>query len=79
WNLSDLYPSPTAPEIARDLEKAAAEAKRLQETYHGKLAAVAADGAALARAIAEFEQFVELTGRLGSFAGLHYAGNQSDP
>ncbi|CAN1722979.1 oligoendopeptidase F [Hyphomicrobium sp. 1Nfss2.1] len=79
WNLADLYPSPTSPEIARDLDKAAAEAKRLKETYYGKVAAVAADGAALAKAIEEFEQFVELTGRLGSFAGLHYAGNQSDP
>ncbi len=79
WNLADLYPSPTSPEITRDLDKAAAEAKRLKETYYGKVAAVAADGAALATAIEEFEQFVELTGRLGSFAGLHYAGNQADP
>ena len=79
WNLADLYPSPTSLEIARDLDKAAAEAKRLKETYYGKVAAVAADGAALAKAIEEFEQFVELTGRLGSFAGLHYAGNQADP
>jgi oligoendopeptidase F len=79
WNLADLYPSPTAPEIARDLKKAAEEAKRLKATYHGKLATIATDGAALAAAIAEFERFVELTGRLGSFAGLHYAGNQADP
>ena len=54
WNLADLYPSPTCPEIARDLKKAAEEAKRLKETYHGKLATVAKDGAALAHAIAEF-------------------------
>ncbi len=33
----------------------------------------------LALAIEEFERFVELMGRLGSFAGLYYAGNQSDP
>jgi oligoendopeptidase F len=79
WNLADLYASPTTPEIARDLEKAADDAKRLKEKYHGKLASVASDGVALAAAIAEFEQFVELTGRLGSFAGLHYAGNQADP
>jgi len=79
WNLADLYASPAAPEISRDLDRAAAEAKRLKEAYHGKLAAIAADGAALAGAIEAFEQFVELTGRLGSFAGLHYAGNQADP
>jgi oligoendopeptidase F len=79
WNLGDLYGSPTTPEIARDLQKAADEAKRLKDKYHGKVASVATDGAALAAAIAEFEEFVELTGRLGSFAGLHYAGNQADP
>ena len=79
WNLADLYPSPTAPEVARDLEAAAKEAKRIKEAYHGKLVSLAADGGALATAIEEFERFVELLGRLGSFAGLHYAGNQADP
>ncbi len=79
WNLADLYPSPTAPEVGRDLEAAAKEAKRIKETYHGKLVSLAADGGALATAIEEFERFVELLGRLGSFAGLHYAGNQADP
>ena len=79
WNLADLYPSPTAPEIARDLAAAAAEARRIKEAYHGKLVALAADGAVLALAIEEFERFVELMGRLGSYAGLYYAGNQADP
>ena len=79
WNLADLYPSPTAPEIARDLAAAAAEARRIKEAYHGKLVGLAADGAVLALAIEEFERFVELMGRLGSYAGLYYAGNQADP
>ena len=30
WNLADLYPSPTAPEIARDLQAAADEARRIK-------------------------------------------------
>jgi oligoendopeptidase F len=79
WNLADLYSSPTAPEIAHDLQRAAEEARRLKESYHGKLVSLAADGGVLALAIEEFERFVELTGRLGSFAGLYYAGNQADP
>jgi oligoendopeptidase F len=79
WNLADLYSSPTAPEIARDLQIAADEARRIKEAYHGKLVALASDGAVLALAIEEFERFVELMGRLGSYAGLYYAGNQADP
>lgn len=79
WNLADLYPSPTAPELTRDLDAAAKEAQRIKDAYHGKLVEIAKDGGALATAIEDFERFVELTGRLGSFAGLHYAGNQADP
>jgi oligoendopeptidase F len=79
WNLADLYSSPTAPEIARDLQAAANEARRIKEAYHGKIVGLASDGAVLALAIEEFERFVELMGRLGSYAGLYYAGNQGDP
>ena len=37
WNLGDLYPDPKSPEIARDLESAARQAKDLKERYQGKL------------------------------------------
>ena len=60
-------------------QAAADEARRIKEAYHGKLVGLASDGAALALAIEEFERFVELMGRLGSYAGLYYAGNQADP
>ena len=76
WTLADLYTAPDAPEVARDLEKAAAEARRIKEAYRGKLAHLDADG--LASAIEEFERLVEVMGRLGSFAGLNYAADQSD-
>jgi len=79
WSLADLYAGPTAPEIARDLEDAAAQARRIKDTYHGKLVELARDGAVLGLAIEEFERLVELMGRLGSFAGLYYAADQSDP
>ncbi len=78
WSLADLYAGPDAPEIARDLDDAAAQARRIKETYHGKLAEIGRDGEKLGLAIEEFERLVEVMGRLGSFAGLYYAGNQSD-
>ena len=37
------------------------------------------DGAALAEAIVAYEALSDLMGRLGSYAGLLYAGNQADP
>ncbi len=79
WSLADLYAGPDAPEIARDLEDATAQARRIKETYHGKLAQLGRDGAVLGAAIKEFERLVEVMGRLGSFAGLYYAADQSDP
>ena len=53
WNLNDLYPSMTAPELSRDLEAAQRAAEALQARYEGKLAGLG--GAALAAAIAEYE------------------------
>ena len=45
WNLADLYAGIDAPEVKADLAKAAAEAKRIQERYQGKLTALGSDGA----------------------------------
>ncbi len=79
WNLADLYPAPDSAEVKRDLEEGAAEAKRLKETYQGKLSEAAKDGAELARAVKAYEALADRVGRLGSYAGLLYAANQADP
>src|SRR6056297_947409 len=78
WNLGDLYAGPDAPEIAADIEKARAHAATLQGDYQGKLVEIASDGDKLAEAIAAYEDLAELMGRLGTYAGLYYAGDQSD-
>jgi len=79
WNLADLYAAPDAPEVARDLAAAAAEAKRLKAETQGHLAAVAADGGRLAEVIEAYESLSDLMGKLGSYAGLLYAADQADP
>ena len=79
WNLGDLYPSPTSAEFQRDLEKAAANAKRIAETYKGKLAGLGRDGPALAGAVKAYEALSDTLGRLGSYAGLLYAADTTDP
>ena len=79
WDLSDLYTGPDAPELAHDLAFAASEARRLKERYQGKFAAIGADGTALAEAVAAYETLADVIGRIGSYAGLQYYGNMSDP
>ncbi len=79
WNLDDLYTSPDAPEIERDLAAARAEATRLKDAYQGRIGEVAKDGGRLAEAVRAYEALSDLMGRIGSYAGLLYAGNQSDP
>jgi oligoendopeptidase F len=80
WNLADLYPAHDAPEVSRDLERAARDAAAFEARYKGKLAAMAErSGAELAGAIREMEALDDLMGRLASFAGLFYAGDTTDP
>ena len=77
WNLSDLYSSPTGPDLDADLKRAAADAHSFAQAYEGRIAAL--DGAALGGAIARFEALSDLTGRIGSYASLYYAQDMADP
>jgi len=79
WNLADLYPAMDSPELKRDLEKAGADAKALKERYQGKLVGMARDGAALADALEAYERLADLMGRLGSYSGLLYYADMTDP
>jgi oligoendopeptidase F len=77
WNLDDLYRTMTAPEIARDLERSAAEAKALEQDLKGRLAGL--DAAALGAAIGRYEALQDVLGRLSSYAGLLFAADTADP
>jgi oligoendopeptidase F len=77
WNLADLYPSRDAPEIAADLEQAAAEAGALHDEAKGRLASLGGD--ALASVIARYERLEETLGRLMSYAQLLHAARVDDP
>jgi oligoendopeptidase F len=79
WDLSDLYTSPDAPEVARDLDASAKEARRIKDAYQGKLSVLARDGAKLAEAVKAYEALSDLMGKLGSYAALLYSAKQSDP
>jgi oligoendopeptidase F len=82
WNLADLYTGLDDPAIKRDLDRIDAECGAFEETYKGKLAAIAASpqaGSELAAAVRRYEAIDDLMGRIGSYAGLVHAGNTVDP
>src|SRR5437763_15004306 len=81
WNLADLYPAIDAPEVKRDLDRADTECAAFEETYKGKLGALAAGrdaGKMLAAAVKRYEAIDDLVCRLISYAGLTYADNTTD-
>jgi oligoendopeptidase F len=77
WRLDDLYASQDAPELRRDLDWAAAEARKFRGDHIGRVAAL--DGEALARAITRYEAIDERLARVMSYAALVYATRVSDP
>lgn len=77
WDLTDLYPAPDSPELAAELDRAAADAKSFAQTYQGKIAGLT--GKNLAAAIAAYERLDEHLSKAMSYAGLVYAGDNEDP
>jgi oligoendopeptidase F len=81
WKLSDLYPSREAPEFKADMERAGMLCSDFETKWKGKLADAASktgtDG--LGQALADYETLEDLLGRIGSFAGLTYFSDTSNP
>ncbi|CUH98115.1 M3 family oligoendopeptidase [Leisingera aquaemixtae] len=70
WDLSDLYTSEDAPELARDLDWLQKECAAFAADYEGKLADLDADG--LLECVQRNEKINNIAGRIMSFAGLRY-------
>ncbi|WP_159587406.1 M3 family oligoendopeptidase [Chelativorans xinjiangense] len=81
WNLADLYPAMDSSEVTDDLTRAEREARAFEEAWKGRLADEAAKGSEgrLGEAVRAYEGLDELFGRIGSYAGLIYASDTSDP
>ncbi|HRQ79480.1 MAG TPA: M3 family oligoendopeptidase, partial [Azospirillaceae bacterium] len=77
WDLSDLYPDRDGPAITADLHRATTDAEAFHRRFAGRLDGLS--GAELAEAVVEYERIDEILGRLMSYTGLVYAGDQSDP
>ncbi|MCT7377525.1 M3 family oligoendopeptidase [Chelativorans sp. EGI FJ00035] len=81
WNLADLYPAMDSREVKDDMARAEREARAFEEAWKGRLADEAAKGSEgrLGEAVRAYEGLDELFGRIGSYAGLVYASDTSDP
>ncbi|MEL6508908.1 MAG: M3 family oligoendopeptidase [Pseudomonadota bacterium] len=76
WDLTDLYASPDAKELKRDmdwLEKACAD---FAKDYEGKLADLSA--AEMLDCVLRYEKIDMIAGRIMSFAGLRYYQQTTD-
>ncbi|MBB1250135.1 M3 family oligoendopeptidase [Rhizobium sp. G21] len=81
WNLADLYPGPDSEAFKADLDKAGTMSEAFEARWKGKLAAAAGQSGAdgLGAAVEAYEGLEDLIGRVGSYAGLHYYGDMTDP
>ncbi len=81
WKLQDLYPSATSTAFTGDMEKAGNQAIAFEEKWKGKLADAATRKGAegIGQALKEYEALDDIIGRLGSFAGLTYFSDTSNP
>ncbi len=82
WNLGDFYAGPDDPALAADLRSLAEDAKSFEAAYKGTLADSLAKpdgGATLAAALKAYEALEDRAGRIGSYAGLLYATDTTNP
>jgi len=77
WNLNDLYSGPESDELKADLDALEKKAIAFAAAFKGKIGEM--DGHALGGAIAEYEDFSEIAGRIMSYAQLLFAGDMSNP
>ena len=76
WDLTDLYTSPDAPELKRDLDWLEQACADFARDYEGKLADL--DAAGLVECIKRDELISNIAGRVMSFAGLRYYQHTTD-
>jgi oligoendopeptidase F len=82
WNLSDLYPGTESAALKADLDWVETECAAFEKAYKGNLEKIATSSSAgrdLAAVVKRYEKIEDVSGRLGSYAGLLHAGDAADP
>lgn len=76
WDLSDLYNSPKDPELKKDKEKVRKLADKFAENYKGRVAEM--DAREYAETLEDYEEIVQIAGKIGSYAQLIWSTNTED-
>ncbi|MDP9836181.1 oligoendopeptidase F [Neorhizobium huautlense] len=81
WRLEDLYDSRDGAALKADLDSATERARNFEAAWKGKLtdAAQKTGAQGLGPAIAEYDELDDLFGKIGSYAGLTYFSDTSNP
>lgn len=77
WDLSDLYDSPNDPALESDTERVIKKADEFNTTYRGRVGEL--DAAEFAMMLQEYEEIVQILGKIGSYAHLIWSTNTEDP
>lgn len=76
WDLTDLYPGIDSKELTIDKEKAIKLSKKFSESYRGRV--VKLSRSEFAEALTEYEEIIQIMGRIGSFAYLQWSTSTED-
>ncbi|MTI89364.1 MAG: M3 family oligoendopeptidase [Balneolaceae bacterium] len=76
WDLSDLYSSNEDPQLTEDKKKVIEEAEAFAEQYRGKIAEL--NASELKAMLDEYEEILDLSGKIGSFAYLQWSTDTSN-
>lgn len=81
WRLEDLYPGTDSAEFKADLAKAQEMSLAFETKWKGRLEKAASNDGdlGLGGALSDFEQLEDLLGKIGSYAGLYYYKDMTDP
>lgn len=77
WDLSDLYNSIKDSALKEDKKKVRELADNFASKYKGEVAELDPEG--MKKALEEYEELIELIGKIGSYAHLIWSTNTNDP
>ncbi|MDZ7659347.1 M3 family oligoendopeptidase [Fodinibius sp.] len=77
WDLSDLYNSIDDPALENDKQKVVEQAKEFASTYKGNVADL--DEESMKQALENYEELIEMVGKIGSYAHLIWSTNTNKP